>query len=100
MELSLEGFEAVMEFAHEFLVKVFTQGVTSLRMAKVCDVLRVLVNHPHILHQPLLRVGVSVPWNVRGVGWVHLPACVAEPLGIWEIGSHRTLRGHMYVVHC
>jgi len=44
-ELSLEGFEAVMEFAHKFLAKVFTQGVTSLRAVRVRDVSMVLVNH-------------------------------------------------------
>ena len=50
VELSLEGFEAVMKFAHKSLVKVFTQGVTSLEVARVHNVLRVLVNHPHILY--------------------------------------------------
>ena len=48
-ELSLEGFKVVMGCAYEFLAKVFTQGVTSLKAVKVCNVLRVLANHPHIL---------------------------------------------------
>jgi len=99
MELSLEGFEVVMEFTHEFQAKVFAQGVTSLEAVKICDVSRVLVNHLQSLHQPLLKVGASVPWDVCGVGQVHLLAYVAKPLGIWGKGSHRTLRGHMCVVH-
>jgi len=85
---ALEGFEAVMEFAHEFLARVFIQGVTSLEAVKVRDVLRVLVSHPHILHHPLREVGARVPWDVCGVGLVHLLVCVAEPLSIWETGSH------------
>jgi len=63
-KLSLKGFKVVMEFTHEFLVKVFAQGVTSLKAVKVHDISRVLINHPHILHQPLLKVGGRVPWDV------------------------------------
>jgi len=48
-ELSLEGFEMVMEFTYEFLVKVLAQEITSLRVVRVHNVSRVLVNHPHIL---------------------------------------------------
>ena len=61
MELSLERFEVVMEFTHEFLVKVFPQGVRSLKAVKVHNISRILVNHPHILCQQLLKVGVRVP---------------------------------------
>jgi len=85
-ELSLEEFEAVMEFAHEFLARVFVQGVTSLEVVKVHNVLRVLVSHPHILRQPFQEVGARVPWDVCGVGLVHLLVCMAEPLSIWETG--------------
>jgi len=51
----------------------------------------------------ILATGYLYPCSsldVCGVGLVHLPACVVKPLGIWETGSHRTLCGHMYVVHC
>ena len=100
MELSLEEFEAVMEFAHKFQAKVFAQGVTSLEAAIVHDISRVLVNHPQNLRQPLLKVGASVPWDVYGVGQVHLLVYVAEPLSIWGTGSHQTLHGRICVVCC
>jgi len=76
------------------------QGVTSLEVAIVHNVSRILVNHPQNLHQPLLKVGASIPWDVCGVGQVHLPVYVAEPLSIWEKGSHQTLHGCTYVACC
>jgi len=99
VELFLEGFEAVMEFTHKFQAKVFAEGVTSLEAVRVRDVLRVMVNHPQNLCQPLLKVGVSVPWDVCGIGEVHLLVYVTKPLSIWGTGSHRTLHGHTCVAY-
>ena len=70
VKLSWEEFEVVMEFAHEFKVKMFAQGITSLKVVRVHSVSRVLISHPHILYQPLLKVDVSIPWDVCGVGLV------------------------------
>jgi len=44
MEFSVEGYKVTMEFAHGPLAKVYAQGVTSLRAAKVHGVSRSQVN--------------------------------------------------------